>query len=485
MKKLLLYPAIVLMISAGACTKMLDITPVSSMTVASFWKTSDDAKGALAGMYSEFRDLGDDLFLMGEARSETMGDAGGRNADWRIKYFENTITAQNADLGWQQLYKVIGTANLIITHVPQINFSSESEKNDLVAQAYTMRAFVYFALMRTWGDVPLITDPIVDIDPSVTFRSRTPATEIVSLIEQDLATAMSLYPDNSLPHCRCLWSKPATHLLDGDVKLWKAKVMGGGNSDLELALAALEEAEKADVQLLSDYGDVFDYNNKGNKEVFFAIHYNRNESTNNYYYEMYPLSATIALGDEQTQQDLGPGGNIWWSPSAHVVNQFHEDDLRGKASFYSVYHAETNNFLVTGLTKYKGISESNTRRFIDDIIVYRYAELLLLKAEAKNALNEDPSAEINQIRQRAFGAAYIQHEFQNTSQAENDATILAERLFELGWEGKRWWDLVRFGKAYELVPSLHGLENSVPLLFPIDQKTLTRNSNLTQTEGYN
>lgn len=484
MKRLLLYPAMALLISAGACNKMLDITPVSSMTVASFWKTDDDAKGALAGMYNEFRALGDDLFLMGEARSEMMGDAGGRNADWRIKYFENTISSQNADLGWQQLYKVIGTANLIIANVPNIDFPTETEKNNIIAQAYTMRAFVYFALMRTWGDVPLITDPIVDIDPSVTFRSRTAASEIVSNIEQDLAAATSLFPNNNFPSCRCLWSKPAAHMLNGDVKLWKAKVMGGGNSDLEQALASFEEVEKADVALLDNYGTVFDYNNKGNKEVIFAIHYNRVESSNSYYLEMYPLSATIVLSNEQTQADLGPGGNIWWAPSQHAIDQFHTDDLRAKSTFYPVYHGETGGLLVNGLIKYKGISESNTRRFIDDIVVYRYAELLLLKAEVKNALSMDPSTDINLVRKRAFGPTYAQHTFQNLSPAQNDAAILQERLFELGWEGKRWWDLIRFGKAYELVPSLQGKQGTVPLLFPIDQTTLTRNSNLTQTEGY-
>src|SRR5690606_9879870 len=110
MERILLYPAVALILLAGSCNKMLDISPISSMTVVSVWKTPEDARGALPGMYTEFRDLGDDLFIMGEGRSETMSDeTAGRNPDWRIKYFRNTLSAANADLGWQQLYKVIGT----------------------------------------------------------------------------------------------------------------------------------------------------------------------------------------------------------------------------------------------------------------------------------------------------------------------------------------------------------------------------------------
>ena len=109
-----------------------------------------------------------------------------------------------------------------------------------------------------------------------------------------------------------------------------------------------------------------------------------------------------------------------------------------------------------------------------------------MKAEAKNALGQDPSAEINQVRQRAYGVNYPAHIYVNSSPAANDAAILKERLLELVVEGKRWWDLVRFGKAYELVPKLVGRDDATHhlLLFPIADATLSLETKVKQNPGY-
>src|SRR5690606_14301315 len=99
------------------------------------------------------------------------------------------------------------------------------------------------------------------------------------------------------------------------------------------------------------------------------------------------------------------------------------------------------------------------RIFTDDVVIYRYADLLLMKAEAKNALGQDPSDEMNEIRRRAYRDKFAEHIFVNGTKEENDEAILQERLFELTFEAKRWWDLIRFGKAFEKVPSLQGRDS--------------------------
>ena len=100
----------------------------------------------------------------------------------------------------------------------------------------------------------------------------------------------------------------------------------------------------------------------------------------------------------------------------------------------------------------------------------------LMIAEAKNLLGQDPSVEINQGRERAYGANFAAHRFTNGSQAANAEAILQERLFELSFEGKRWWDLVRFGKAFEKVPSLQNRAGEQHLLlWPISQTTISLN----------
>ncbi|MEX0884689.1 MAG: RagB/SusD family nutrient uptake outer membrane protein, partial [Cyclobacteriaceae bacterium] len=115
----------------------------------------------------------------------------------------------------------------------------------------------------------------------------------------------------------------------------------------------------------------------------------------------------------------------------------------------------------------------------------RYAELLLLIAEAKNALGQDPSSEINMVRERAYGDDFPAFEFINGSQSENDEAILQERLFELAFEGKRWWDLIRFDQAFDKVPSLQDKAGQNFLkVWPITLETLSLNSKITQNPGY-
>lgn len=471
-----------------SCSEQLELAPVSSISVASFWENPNDARGALAGMYSEFRGLGNEYFFMGELRSQSVETGPIRNPVGYVEYYENTITPETAQMGWQQHYKIISTANLIIDNVPDIAFPDESEKNNILAQAYTMRAYMYFALARTWGDVPLITEPLRDFSAESTFIPRSPVQQIFDLIKSDIDKAIELFPDNDFPPGRAKWSKPAANMLKGKIYLWTGKTMNGGTQDFTTALAAFEEVKKANLQLLDDYSEIFDYSNKGNKEIIFAIHYNELETGNNIYYRIYPQPTAIENSNERTIEDLSPGGWGLMGPAVHIMDQFNEDDKRADATFYKLYRysdsGEDSTYYTSALVKFDGLVVGNNRQFIDDIIVYRYADLLLSIAEAKNALGQDPSTEINMVRGRAYGENFDEHVFISGSQEENDEAILQERLFELGFEGARWWDLVRFGKAYELVPSLQGKENEVPILLPLPVDVLTRNSTLTQTPGW-
>jgi hypothetical protein len=148
---------------------------------------------------------------------------------------------------------------------------------------------------------------------------------------------------------------------------------------------------------------------------------------------------------------------------------FSSTDTRKTATYLTLYNGATP--VVTGLVKYNGTVDGATRRFVSDIIIYRWADILLMKAEIKNALGQDPSSEMNLVMQRADASS----SFTNSSQAANDDVILNERLKELAFEGKAWWDLVRFNKT-NLVPSMAGKK----ILFPISQNTINFNPKITQ-----
>jgi hypothetical protein len=477
-----------LMISS--CTDDIELSPESLITVNSFWKTPEDARGGLYGMYNQFREEARaNLYYYGEARSEVMSH-GLQNADFRIKYFENTMDASNADRDWLRLYRVVDYANLVIKFVPEIEFPNENDKNNILAQAYSMRAFVYFIMAKTWGDLPIITDPVEGYDAETTFVSRSSVSEVFNLIKGDIETAIGLFPDNSFPGKRGLWSKPAVNTLKADVFLWTGKTMGGGTSDFTTALNAINEAETASLSLLEDFSSVFAYGNKGNDEIIFAVRFADLEVGNNYFGDMYITSQDLGAPNipDDVKAIIGSAGGLnWWAPAAGARNQFDKDDQRRAASFVEIYTIQSgdSSYLTSVVIKARGFAEAGTQRFLDDIVIYRYGELLLMKAEAKNVLGQDPTEEMNKIRMRAYGDNFAAHEFINGTQAENDEAILQERLFELIFEGKRWWDLVRFGKAFDKIPTLQGKSGQdFLLLWPIAQSTLSLNSKIQQNEGY-
>jgi hypothetical protein len=491
LKRVRLMLPVFLLLLSGACTENLEIMPVSSITTAGFWENEDNAFGALNGLYVRFRDqAANNLFLWGEARSETLS-YGLQASEGKERFFENSLDPVYSGPDWLRLYTIIHDANLIIKYVPDIEFTNPEDKNNVLAQAYTMRAYIYFVLARTWGGVPLVTEPTEGYDAGSTFRSRATVEEVFVQIKSDIEEALLLFPDDNLAANRAVWSKPAVNTLKGDVYLWTAKRLQGGQVDFQTALTALQEAQSSSgLRLLENYDEVFRYDNKANSEILMAVRFLDLEAGVNYNTDMYirddqkPTSMT-----EETQLLIGEGGGLnRWAPSPVLRGQFVEEDQRKDATFASIFvtndEGEQEHY-ASVVTKFRGYVDPSGRRFIDDVVIYRYAELLLLIAEAKNALGQDPSAEINLVRERAYGDDFESFKYTDQGKDLNDEAILKERLLELAFEGKRWWDLVRFGKAFEIVPSLQDRAGQdYLLLFPISQETISLNSKIKQNPGY-
>lgn len=474
----------------SSCTKQIDLQPTSQISNASFWKTEADAKGALYGMYGRLRTQSmENLFFLGEARSEVMGHS--LSVSPYAVYFNNILTSTTAGPSWAGFYTIIHDANLIIKNVPNIQFSSEESKNTILAQAYATRAYVYYVMTRTWGDLPLITSPTEAVNAEAIQIERTAKSEIFKVIKSDIDQALNLFPNNTIPTMRNVWSKPAVYALKGDVNLWTGKVMAGGQGDFQIALNALTEAEKSDVQLLPTFADVFKFANKGNKEILMAIRFQDLEVANNNAATMYISAAEFPPNlatDADTKTAIGIiGGNNYWATTELVRNQFTADDSRKKASFTEIYVTTggVRKYYASVASKFDGEVIGGVRKFIDDFIIYRFADVILMKAEAKNALGQDPSFEINRIRQRAYGTNFSSHVFVNGTKVQNDEAILQERLLELIFEGKRWWDLIRFDKAFDKVPSLQSRAGKRELLlFPIAESILSLETKVVQNPGY-
>ena len=255
-------------------------------------------------------------------------------------------------------------------------------------------------------------------------------------------------------------------------------MVSGFDRYFQTALKACEDIQQiGGIRLLPDFKEVFTYDNKGNDEVLMAINYKKVEASNNYFDMMHISAATLSPDIEpDILETIGAGGGLMeLSPSKHLRAQYSEEDSRRDVTFLEIYKTKDGgrSYYGTMAMKCRGIVESGVRYFVDDIILYRYADVLLMKAEAKNGLKQDPTAEMEEVRQRAYGENYANHKFVNGTPEENDAAILQERLLEFATECKRWWDLVRFDKAFELVPSLVGRDNQELLYFPIPNSVLS------------
>ncbi len=472
-----------------SCEDELNLTPKSLIGSNSFWNNEGDVNGALNGMYVRFRgQAATNLFYWGGARSELLS-YGLQASQGLENYFENTLTPTNNSLDWKGLYTVLHDCNLLIKNIPGIEFDNETDKNNALAQAHSMRAYIYFLMTRVWGGVPVVTDPTEGFGGEDDFKPRNTREEVVTQIESDITVAEGLFSSNTFTSGRSMWSKPALSALKGNFYLWKGKVMGGGSTDFTTALTALQSVQGADVDLLDDFDAIFRYNNKENKEILMAIHHEDLESGSTFNANLYIRGDQIpGNGDPAAVAMLGTGGGLnRWAPSEGYRNQWVDIDSRKDATFVLVNTDDGSGnyteFYGSAVLKFKGFVESGSRKFMDDVILYRYADVLLMIAEAKNALGQDPTTEMNLVRQRAYGVNYAGHEFVNGSQAANNDAILQERLFELSFEGRRWFDLLRFDKAFELVPSLVGRGAHLKL-FPIDSQTISKNSSIEQNPGF-
>lgn len=493
-----------LLASGGTFVSCLDMDPVSSITDKNMWKNEGHFLSFDYGLHSRLRDVdAQNLFILGEVRSdiynEGIGWTGESNKVEEIT--SNTLSEERPGLSnFANLYFNINQINLFILRTTGTNVLKETDKAYYLGQAYGLRAFYYFHLLRSWGNVVWNTDPSLGFAVGDLARPATDAVTVMKYIQQDIASSESAFGDDyTFRDNRVLWSKAATLTLKAEVYLWSSRRMNGGQEDARIALDALDDIRshisRSDLDLLPDFSSVFDYNNKGNKEIIFSLHNSHNEAAlfnGGWRDNMVPQKNTLSSYVEADGEpiDLDFNGNVYYPLRIDLYDRFDVTDTRRDATLYPVYGKQGSEgcvYVGCFAYKYRGMTPEGAsyREFCDDYPIYRYADVLLLSAEAKALLGQDPSEDINTIRSRAYGTAY--NESVAYPHAEGDAegideVLLRERLREFMFEGKRWYDLLRFGE--EFVMKYSSLVNENHLLWPIDSNTLTDNTALVQTPGY-
>ncbi len=471
----------------SSCEDALKVDIKSDIVAGDFPANGEEARALLIGSYRDMKeDFNSTVYSIDRSDAFDVGKIGTVSDAW----------AQNLNSGngpnWLNFYRALYNVNFLLAQVDNLSFASPTLKAQTKAEALFIRAFYYFQMARIWGDVPLVLSPLASTDQEVI--GRTPVAQVMQQVNQDLDEAIALFPADGFRD-KNFASKPAAYALKADVKMWTGKVLNGGAADFDAALAAIEKIESAGVRLIQDsFASIFDADNKKNVEIIFALYNSRDESVSHF------ASLSTPRTDIDFSSVLSPwvpsspsfGARHNYAPSQRIRALFtNPNDIRRDVTFVPMLQADgadTNTDPDTSSfsqNKFRGQVFDGIRQYTDDNIIYRWADMLLLRSEAYAAKDDIANAllALNQVRNRAKIGDYAGP----MNQATVNRAILDERGRELFLEQKNWWDLRRFHAdgtidIYKFVPNLVGKQT--PLYWPISQSVIALNPKIQQTAGY-
>ena len=504
MKKILFIASFMAIITFNSCTDKLDLAPISSISDGNYWKTPEQFDAFVAGVHARFRGHTGTFQTLGEMRADIFGTEPGSSSTFTGEATQGVerLWTNNLDLdnpgvsNYGGFYSNIVQINLLIDKLNKTDVVTAANRSYYLGVAYGMRAYYYFQMYQAWGKVIIQTEPTVSIDISNLAKPASDEAAVMQLIKGDIEQSLSNFGSNyTFKNTKSFWSKPATLMLKAEVFLWTSN-KGAGAGDATTAKNALTDIQTnvPSLALLPSYSNVFTATSKGHNEIIFASRNLLNEasmSVGNFI----PQTSLIAnfydsLSNRKFDVVTDNWGGLLRAPTKTATyRRFNDKDARKNVNIQAAYTKPATTYIIAGcfMNKYQGQQNAGTRAFTNDYPIYRYADLLLLLAEAKIILGESPATEINLVRARAYGTNYALATVGFPNQAgDTDAknALLNERFFEFIYEGKRWNDLRRFGDTYVYANTNIAAAQAFKLLWPVDRNTLTNNRALTQTPGY-
>ena len=462
-----------------SCNKDLTIIQKGAVSTNEAWETQEDAQSCMYGMIAKSRGAFSSLIISwGDIRTGAWGFYANAVASF-MPLMENNIHETDRGTDWSSLYNTINLANVILKHTPDIKFSNTNLEKSILGSAYFIRASCYYWIARVWGDAPLITEGLESYDIDLLYPTRSPKTEIFALVASDLEEAgkylegVSAQPN--MPNI------DAVNALKTDYYLWMYKVEKDNT-----ALAKARTACNAVIgkhSLLPSFADVFSTSNKNNDEVIFAYSMKKDEKE---YEEINSMLCGISEVAEVYLENPVKAGS---HSHALLITKEYRDLLNSvigdsrRDATYGEFYDDISKRNLQWMNKFQGTWLNGERVFDTDLIMYRYADILMYDAEIKCEENNlsGAIASINQIAKRAYGKDNFYSA--GKSKAEVLDIILLERKKEFLGEGKLWWDFQRLGVVFDEVATLKGRQNNKNILYwPVNQTSLNQNTNLKQTE---
>jgi hypothetical protein len=506
MKKILFI--LLASVTLASCND-LDIEPAGVITRRQFFKTDADAVASVNGIYQaltytagEQALYGRNLYFLTDMGSDYAA-AGASASNYHVQSISRLAIEAGNDrvaLVWKQIYNGVNRANIAIDNIPNITGGDRALRTRLVNEAKFLRALFYFNIVRLWGDAPLVLHEAEELKNEALKAGRTPKEEIYAQIFLDLTDALNL-PATYVETEKGRPTSGAAQALLADVYLTRKEWAKARKTAQDIIV----NAGVYGYRLVDSFGDLFAKPDKKNgPEHVFSIQFETGQNggssagntlTSVSYFGPVPIEpADIPASDEIGYSRFVDNGAI--------------KDTRRDVSYLKQTVADVNpttgepviyTFPRALFIKYvSDIAKPYTQRGADPVNfpLIRYSEVLLILAEALNEENGGPTPEayeaINQVRRRAFGRLPV-----TTPAPEVDLSgldrdgfrkaIQDERLFEFVQEGKRWFDLVRWGILVEEVSKV-SFKSSVSdrnYLYPIPQEQVDLNpEGLWQNPGY-
>ena len=443
--KNILFTLLILLLPAGC--DVLNVESEDAIPADEAFQDKAGIERGILGSYSTLQSLsyfGRTYIIFGDLASDNLIHPPDATSSDYAEVDNNAILPENGAVSgiWASLYEGINNANNVIVKVPGMPDMSDTEKNEALGELYFIRALNHFYLMNLFGAIPVKTDPTVGVN--ALDAGRDPVEDVYGQIIEDLTFAEQNLQASTQVKTRA--SKFSATALLARVYLY--------NADYDMAYAKADEVIAGGGYILpDDFNDVFAAD--GSEETIFEIDFTEVDRNRIAEYN-FPKSLN---------------GRREVAPSEDLINAYLPEDERKNVSIaYDGAYAYAN--------KYNDLSKG-----ADNVIVLRLAEMYLIRAEAEAHKTGGSISsvldDINVIRSRA-------NLLPAAGNTMNDLLMVIEneRKLEFAFEGQRWFDLVRTGRATDVLPTVTNINKT---LFPIPLGELQTNNSpdMIQNPGYN
>ncbi|WP_345244277.1 RagB/SusD family nutrient uptake outer membrane protein [Nibrella saemangeumensis] len=440
------------LITLVSCREVLEPQPVDLLVDQLALNEPADVETVRIGLYSSLRGMAAPMIIAGDFTADYI-QHNGTFTDYR-ELGTKQITAANGAVSalWSAMYRTIYVANFIIERLPEVSGVRDQTRRQVLAEARFMRGFAYFVGAHTYGAVPKVTNTDQTANRNI---GRTPKAEILAFALEDYQAALADAPDEAAS---------AAYVSKNVVRAALARYYLYQKNWAQAEQFATQVIDSKAYTLESDYQTIVtaDFTDESILEVGYTVSDDPGTST-------FGLN-NILVG----RREVIPSNQVvvaLISPEAGTRRStitFNSQQLKGSDNGWTV-------------RKYGSADEDN-----NNIVLFRLAEMYLIRAEARAQLGRlsganGALADLNVLRNRASVTALT-----SGSQADILSAIERERIYELAFEGHRWYDLVRTGRAQAVMTAFSPNWNSRYELWPVPQSEIQRNPALkgNQNPGY-